>query len=56
MDKKLKKKSLCKWEKDEVKKNWGDLVELVQTSKFICGRCLRSSRLKGNLCKPVTLV
>jgi len=55
MDKKLKKKSLCKWKKDEVKKNREGLVDLLARSKYVCGKCLRSSRLKGTLCKPEKL-
>ncbi|MFO7714530.1 hypothetical protein [Desulfosarcina sp.] len=56
MEKKLKKKSLCKWDKDDAKKNWDELYDLLATSKFVCGKCLRSSRLKGTLCKPEKLV
>lgn len=55
MNKKLKKKSLCKWEKDDVKKNWGELSDLLAKSKYVCNKCLRSSRLKGTLCKPEKL-
>lgn len=55
MDKKLKKKSLCKWDKDDVKKNWNEMADLLGTSKFVCLRCLRSSKLKGTLCKPEKL-
>jgi len=55
MDKKLKKKSLCKWSKDDVKDNWSEMYDLVGKSKFMCERCLRSARLKGNLCKPEKL-
>jgi hypothetical protein len=56
MDKKLKKKSLCKWGKDDAKKNWGELYDLLGKSKFVCGKCLRSSKLKGTLCKPEKLL
>lgn len=56
MEKKLKKKSLCKWGKDDVKKNWNDLHELLAKSKFVCEKCLRSSKLKGTLCKPEKIV
>jgi len=56
MDKRLKKKSLCKWGKNEVKKNWDELYGLLATSKYVCQKCLRSSRLKNTLCKPVKLV
>jgi hypothetical protein len=55
MNKKLKKTSLCKWGKDDVKKNWDELADILATSKFVCGKCLRSSRLKGTLCKPEKL-
>jgi hypothetical protein len=55
MDKKLKRKSLCKWKKDDVKKNREDLTDLLAQSKYFCSKCLRSSRLKGTLCKPEKL-
>lgn len=56
MDDKLKKKSFCKWDKDDLKNNWNEMGKLVGKSKYICEKCLRSSRLKGNLCKPEKLV
>jgi hypothetical protein len=56
MDKKLKKKSLCKWDMDTAKQNWDEMVDLLGKSKFVCGKCLRSSKLKGTLCKPEKLV
>ena len=56
MDKKLKKKSLCKWGKDDAKNNWDKLYVLLAKSKFVCGKCLPSSKLKGTLCKPEKLV
>ncbi len=56
MDKKLKKKSLCKWGKDDAKNNWDELYDLLGKSKFVCEKCLRSSKLKGTLCKPEKLV
>ncbi len=56
MDKKLKKKSLCKWAKEDVKNNPAELYDLLSKSKYMCGKCLRSSRLKGTLCKPEKLV
>jgi hypothetical protein len=55
MDKKLKKKSLCKWKKEDVKNNRDGLVDILATSKYFCEKCLRSSRLKGTLCKPEKL-
>jgi hypothetical protein len=56
MDKKLKKKSLCEWGKDDAKKNRDELYDLLGRSKFVCEKCLRSSRLAGTLCKPAKLV
>lgn len=56
MDKKLKKKSLCKWSRADAQKNWSEMHDLLGSSKFVCERCLRSSRLKGTLCKPEKMV
>ncbi len=56
MDKKLKKKSLCKWSKEDAKKSWSEMHDLLGSAKFVCERCLRSSRLKGTLCKPEKLM
>lgn len=55
MDEKLKKTSLCKWRKDEVKANLKNLYDLVGNPEFICTKCLRSSRLEGTLCKAEKL-
>jgi hypothetical protein len=55
MDKKLKKKSLCKWGKDDARKNRDELHDLLGRSKFFCEKCLRSSKLEDTLCKPVRL-
>lgn len=55
MDKKMKRKSLCKWKKEDVKKNGEELIDLLSHSKYLCQKCLRSSRLKGTLCKPEKL-
>ena len=55
MDKKLKKTSLCKWKRNDVKENREELFGLLAHSKYICEKCLRSSGLKGTLCKPEKL-
>jgi hypothetical protein len=55
MEKRLKKKSLCNWSRSDVKKNWEGLQDILGTSKYVCKKCLRSSRLKGTLCKPKEL-
>ena len=52
MDKKLKKKSFCKWEKSDIKKNIEKIYALTADPKYVCEKCARVSRLKGNVCKP----
>jgi hypothetical protein len=55
MDKKLKKKSMCKWSKEELRKNFDEMYDIVGKPKYICGRCARATRLKGTVCKPEKL-
>jgi hypothetical protein len=52
MDKKLKKKSFCKWEKGDIKKNIEKIYELTADPRYICEKCARVARLKANVCKP----
>lgn len=56
MGKKMKKTSLCKLSKEDVKEKWSDLVKLVENSAFMCEKCLRSARLEENLCKPEKMI
>lgn len=55
MEKKLMKKSLCKWGKDDLKNNFDQMYDVVGKPKFICGKCARASRRKGTVCKPESL-
>lgn len=52
MAKDLKKKSFCKWEKGDIKKNIGKIYKLTANPKYVCEKCARVSRLKANVCKP----
>lgn len=46
------KKSICKWDKDEIKDDLKKLKELVTPPKFICLKCARVAKKSDNLCKP----
>ncbi len=50
-----KDKSICKWKKDDLAKDWEILSKLVQESRFACRNCGRSALNKKNLCKPQKL-
>ena len=48
----LDKKSFCKWEKDDIKKNINKIYALTANPKFVCEKCARVSKLKIHVCKP----
>lgn len=52
MEAKLKKKSFCKWDKKDIKKNINDIYDLTAKPKYVCQNCARVARLKSNVCKP----
>ena len=52
MDSKLKKKSFCKWGKENIKKNITDVIDLTTQPKYICQKCARVARRKANVCDP----
>ena len=52
MDNKLKKKSLCKWGKENIKKNMADVIDLTVQPKYVCQKCARGARRKTNVCDP----
>ena len=47
-----KAKRLCKWKKDQYKKNFKELTEVVLPARFICQNCGRAASSKDSLCKP----
>jgi hypothetical protein len=52
MNEKLKKRSFCKWDKDDIKANIEKIQELTADPRFVCTNCARVARRKANLCKP----
>ncbi len=50
-----KDKTLCKWDKDEIKDNMKTLKKLVSEARFICRKCGRAARKEESLCKPEEL-
>jgi hypothetical protein len=52
MDGKLKKKSFCKWGRDNIKDNLAEVIELTAKPKYVCEKCARVARRKANVCDP----
>ena len=52
MNEKLKKKSFCKWNKEDIKENIAIIQDLTSKPKYVCQNCARVARRKANLCKP----
>ena len=53
MDEKLRKKSFCKWAREDIRENRDLIYELTAKRKFVCRNCARVARRQANLCKPV---
>lgn len=49
------KKTICKWDKDDIKDNLEKLKELVAPAKFICKKCGRVAKESDYLCKAEKL-
>jgi hypothetical protein len=47
-----KKKSLCKWDKDEIKDDLDKLIDIVTPARYICRKCGRVAKDEDYLCKP----
>ena len=52
---KAKKKELCKWKQDDIKKNIDDFSDIVRNPKFVCKKCGRVADKKKWLHKPAIL-
>jgi len=48
-------KTLCKWDKDDIKKNLKELKKLVSDPRYVCLKCGRAAAREGCLCKPEEL-
>jgi hypothetical protein len=49
------KKTICKWDKDEIKDDLDKLKDIVMPPQFICRKCGRVAKESDYLCKPVEL-
>jgi len=52
MKEKTKKKSFCKWDKEDIKKNLDAIYDPTAAPKYVCQKCARVSRRKANVCNP----
>lgn len=52
MNEKLKKKSFCKWGKEDIRDNIATIYDLTAKPRYVCQGCARVARKKANLCKP----
>jgi len=50
-----KVKSMCKWDKDKLKKAFPVFREMVVGAKYACLNCGRVAKRKKDLCKPALL-
>jgi len=53
--KKLRKKSLCKLNKDDISNHLNEISELIKEPEFICTKCARAASTENMLCKPVRI-
>ncbi|MBU5637772.1 hypothetical protein KOM00_13645 [Geomonas sp. Red69] len=48
-------KTLCKWDKDEIKDNLKELKKIVAEPRYVCKKCGRAAKKEEHLCKPEAL-
>lgn len=48
-------KTLCKWEKNDIKENLKELKKIVAEPRFVCRKCARAAKREEHLCKPEPL-
>ena len=48
-------KRMCKWDKDKLKKDFGEFQVDVENAGFACVKCGRVAADKQKLCKPKKL-
>ena len=48
-------KTLCKWDKDEIKDRFKELKKIVAQPRFVCKKCGRAANKEEFLCKPEEL-
>jgi len=52
MAKKLKAKSLCKFDKDDISKHFSEFASITAHNRYLCVKCARVAEDKDWLCKP----
>ena len=55
MSDKDKVKTMCKWDKDKLKKDFPLFKKMVTDAKHACMKCGRVAKNKKALCKPESL-
>lgn len=48
-------KRLCKWNRQDIAEQLGDIQRLVSSPQYFCRSCARASQDKDLLCKPTSL-
>jgi len=48
-------KSLCKWKKKDIDRNFNELKHIVDKPRYACRDCARAAHDKGFLCEPKKL-
>lgn len=48
-------KTLCKWDKDDIKDNFKELKKIVSEPRYVCRKCARAAKKEEWLCKPEEL-
>ncbi|MBJ6727500.1 hypothetical protein [Geomesophilobacter sediminis] len=48
-------KTLCKWDKDDIKDDFKELKKLVAEPRYVCRKCARAAKTDKVLCKPEEL-
>lgn len=51
-----KPKEICEWSKDDIKKHFGRLVEIVSQPDYICKKCGRAASDEHYLCKAKKII
>ena len=50
-----KNKTMCKWDKSSIDKDFDDFKKMVTSPTHACGKCGRVANDKKALCKPIKL-
>ena len=50
-----KAKTMCKWGKDKLKKDFSGFQSMLVGAKYACMKCGRVAKSKKSLCKPASL-